>query len=78
MLNAIEVFLACLKKLNEQNKEEGAKTKGRKRNNQKKKNVKKHYNIKQPEGQAKNDVAQTLIEISKPKATTKRYSCRSY
>ncbi|XP_044175698.1 uncharacterized protein LOC122958763 [Acropora millepora] len=36
MLNAIEVFLA-LNKLNVENKEEGAKTKERKRNNQKKK-----------------------------------------
>ena len=37
MLNAIEVFLAYLNKLNEQNKEEEAKKKERKRKNQKKK-----------------------------------------
>ena len=60
MLNAIEVFLAYLNKLNEQNKEEGAKTKEQKGNNQKKKIDKKHDNMKQPESQAKNDEGQTF------------------
>ena len=68
MLNAIEGFLLYLNKLNEQNKEEGAKTKERKGKNEKKKIDKKHDSMKQPESQAKSDVGQTFkSEKQKPR-----------
>ncbi|KAK2554344.1 Uncharacterized protein P5673_024040 [Acropora cervicornis] len=68
ILNAIQSFLAYLNKLNEQNKEEGAKTKEQKGNNQKKKIDKKHDSMKQPESQAKSDVGQTFkSEKQKPR-----------